>query len=73
MTDECTRLRVLRRERSRELELAERRMAAQERALESRLGELDGDIKRAKNAIDADLRAEHWGREPERPPSWRQR
>ena len=50
----------------------------QERAAEAeiarfdlRLRRLRAGIERTERAIEAEWRAEHWGRDPERPPAWR--
>ncbi len=48
-----------------------REMDAVERALERRLHEFEHDEAETKRSIEAELRREHQGREPERPPSWR--
>lgn len=70
MTDEQIHLRIEERRRRRELERAERHMAAAVRVLEVELEEFDGEIRQAKTTIDADLRLAHWGRDPEQPPKW---
>jgi hypothetical protein len=70
MSDERTRLRVAEHRCRRELERADRRMAATERALQAKLEALDGEIHLAETTIDAYLRLQHWGREPEHPPKW---
>jgi hypothetical protein len=71
MTSELEHLRIEARRRRRALEQAERRMAAGARALEVGLDRFDEDVRSAEAAIDADLRIQHWGREPERLPHWR--
>ena len=42
-----------------------------ERALATRLAALDGDIARAKRAIEAELRREHFGNGTDRLLAWR--
>jgi hypothetical protein len=49
----------------------ERSMAAEERELEHELEGFDADVDRAEHSIDDELRAEHFGHEPEHLPFWR--
>ncbi|HSD76870.1 MAG TPA: hypothetical protein VLA98_05675 [Solirubrobacteraceae bacterium] len=51
----------------------ERDMAAEDVELEDELEVFEEDVRRAEQAIDRDLREEHWGRDPERLPFWRRR
>ena len=53
------------------LRRAERRMAAQERELEREMEVLEQDEERAERDIEDELRREHMGHDPERPPAWR--
>jgi hypothetical protein len=46
-------------------------MAAKEHELEEALEAFDAEVTKAEQTIDADLREEHWGHEPERLPFWR--
>lgn len=48
----------------------EREMAAEERRLTDGLDRLEDDIEGSEEGIDRELRAEHYGREPEPPTSW---
>jgi hypothetical protein len=43
----------------------------QERQLERELAALDADLQRARQLIESNSRAEHWGKAPERDWSWR--
>ena len=45
----------------------ERRMSREERRLEREGKEFEDAEKRAEKEIDAELRREHWGHEPEAP------
>jgi hypothetical protein len=54
-----------------EIRKEEERMAAEERELEHELEHLTEDVEQAERAIERELRSEHWGHDPERPPSWR--
>ena len=47
-------------------------MDAVERTLARRLREFERDEQATKQSIEAEWRREHSGREPERPPRWRQ-
>jgi hypothetical protein len=70
------RLAELRDEEAREryaIRRAERRMAREARRLRQGLQDFDEDEAGAERAIEAEWRAEHYGREPDRPPAWRQR
>jgi hypothetical protein len=51
----------------------EQAMAAEERKLEEELKSLDADLTQAERTIDADLRQQHWGHDPEQPPFWPRR
>jgi hypothetical protein len=51
----------------------EQRMAAGEQALERELEAFDVRVEHAKAIVGSDLREGHWGREPERVPSWQAR
>ncbi len=46
-------------------------MAAEERELQRQLDSFDDDEERTKREIEAELRREHSGHDPERPPAWR--
>ena len=46
-------------------------MEAEERVLESELDVFEDDVQRAEHEIEAELRKEHFGRDPERPLSWK--
>jgi hypothetical protein len=48
----------------------ERRMARDERDLEREMKEFEGAEERAEKQIEEELRREHWGHDPERPPVW---
>lgn len=48
----------------------ERELVAEERELERGLEALEEDEHRVERQIDAEWRKEHWGHEPEHPPSW---
>ena len=48
----------------------ERRMARGERDLEREGKEFEDAEERAEKQIEEELRREHWGHEPERPPVW---
>jgi hypothetical protein len=48
----------------------ERRMAREERDLEREGKEFEDAEERAEKQIEEELRREHWGHEPERPPVW---
>ena len=50
---------------------AERSMVAEERELERALEAFNADLASAERSIDAELRREHHGREPEHLPFWR--
>jgi hypothetical protein len=70
------RLSELRDEEAREryaIRRAERRMTREARRLRQELQDFDEDEATAVNAIEAEWRAEHYGREPDRPPAWRRR
>ncbi len=43
------------------------------RELEHELERFDEDERRAEAEIEAELRREHFGHEPERPPAWEKR
>ncbi len=45
-------------------------MADDERRLEREMEDYDKREEEAKRHIEAELRKEHWGHEPERRPSW---
>ena len=49
---------------------SERRMAREERDLEREMTEFEDAEERAEKQIEEELRREHWGHEPERPPVW---
>jgi hypothetical protein len=51
----------------------ERRMAREERDLEREGKEFQEAEERAEKQIENELRREHWGHEPERPPVWPKR
>ncbi len=51
----------------------EERMAEVERALERELKEFEKDEEQTKRRIMDQWRREHWGREPEHPPTWEKR
>jgi hypothetical protein len=51
----------------------ERRMAREERDLEREGKEFEDAEERAEKQIEQELRREHWGHEPERPPVWPKR
>jgi Amino acid kinase family len=51
---------------------AEARMGAQERDLASKLRALGESGARAEISIEREWRREHFGRDPERPPAWRE-
>lgn len=48
----------------------ERRMAAEERGMEGEMKEFEEAEGRAEKQIEDELRHEHWGHQPERPPVW---
>ena len=48
----------------------ERELVAEERPFERGLEALEEDEHRVERQIDAEWRKEHWGHEPEHPPSW---
>jgi len=48
----------------------EQRMAREERAMEGEMKEFEDAEERAEKLIEDELRREHWGHEPERPPVW---
>jgi hypothetical protein len=48
-------------------------MAQQERRLAHELQTLAADEERAEVEIEAEIRVEHWGLEPERPLTWKDR
>ncbi len=48
----------------------EREMAAEEEELEHEMKEFEEEEARAKRRIEAELRAEHHGHQPERPIAW---
>ena len=48
-----------------------RDLTKDERGLEQRLSAFAVSERKAKQAIESQSRAEHWGREPERPWAWR--
>jgi hypothetical protein len=50
---------------------AERKMAADEHDLARGLDAFKQDLEHAEHTIEAELRAEHSGHDPERPVSWR--
>jgi hypothetical protein len=53
-------------------EVANLRAASdQERQLEREMVALEADLRRAKQLIESNSRAEHWGKAPERDWSWR--
>jgi hypothetical protein len=43
----------------------------QQRQLEREMVALEADLQRAKQVIESNSRAEHWGKAPERDWSWR--
>ena len=43
----------------------------QQRELEREMVALEADLQRAKQVIESNSRAEHWGKAPERDWSWR--
>jgi hypothetical protein len=45
-------------------------MEAEEREMERAMRAFEDDADQAKRYIKAELRREHWGHEPERPPAW---
>lgn len=45
-------------------------MAAEEREMERAMKAFEEDADQAKRFIEAEWRREHWGRDPERHPSW---
>jgi aminoglycoside phosphotransferase (APT) family kinase protein len=45
-------------------------MEAEEREMERAMKAFEEDADQAKRLIQAEWRKEHWGHEPERPPSW---
>jgi len=45
-------------------------MAAEQREMERAMRAFEEDADQAKRFIKAELRKEHWGHEPERPPAW---
>lgn len=49
----------------------EREMAAEIKRLQREEDVVQEDVERAERTIDADLRVEGWGRDPERLPFWR--
>ena len=51
----------------------ERKMEAVEEARERELKAFERDEEETKARISAEWRREHWGRIPERPPSWERR
>jgi hypothetical protein len=51
----------------------ERRMAREARRLQRELHAFDEDEGRAERSIEMEWRAEHYGRDPDRPPAWRGR
>jgi hypothetical protein len=73
VVDEPDDIARLRDEENRE-ELAIRKdlnaMAAEEREMERAMEAFEDDADQAKRQIEAELRKEHWGRTPERPPGW---
>jgi hypothetical protein len=48
----------------------ERRMDREERDLEREMKQFEDAEDHAETQIDEELRREHWGHEPERPPVW---
>jgi hypothetical protein len=48
----------------------ERGMAREERDLEREMKEFEDAEESAEKQIEEELRREHWGHEPERPPVW---
>jgi hypothetical protein len=50
---------------------AEERMAAGEKALERQLEVFGENLEHVEQRVEASFREEHWGRDPERPLSWR--
>ncbi len=48
----------------------ERRMAREEREMEREIEAFDDAEQGAEQQIVQELRREHWGQEPERPPAW---
>ena len=48
-----------------------RNLTKDERGLEQRLSAIAASQRKAKRTIERHSRAEHWGREPERPWAWR--
>jgi hypothetical protein len=53
------------------LRMAVEEMAADERELDHGLHVFAAHLEIVKHDLDEELRREHWGREPERLPSWR--
>jgi hypothetical protein len=51
----------------------ERRMAGEARHLAGKLQAFDEGEAVAERSIEREWRAEHFGREPDRPPAWRRR
>ena len=51
----------------------EEAMAAEEQRLEQEMKDFEAAEERTKKAIEAELREEHWGHDPPRPPAWRER
>ena len=49
----------------------EERLAREEKELEDKLDGLGDDERRAEHDIEAEFRDEHFGRDPERPWTWR--
>jgi hypothetical protein len=45
----------------------------QERRMELEMAALQADLQRARQLIETNSRAEHWGKAPERDWSWRSR
>jgi hypothetical protein len=45
-------------------------LQAEEREMERAMRAFEEDADQAKRYIEAEWRREHWGHEPERPPSW---
>ena len=45
-------------------------MEAEERDMERAMKAFEEDAEQAKRNIEAEWRSEHFGHEPERPPSW---
>jgi len=48
----------------------EQRMSGEERDMEGEMKEFQDAEERAEKQIEDELRREHWGHEPERPPVW---